>query len=344
MVRSLSRFALVVALFAAGLVASPRAEAAALPGGKANFVVSLGYLVGGSARQNWVRLGTYQFRTDGTVLGRTYLWWQRYPEARIGTGSTPDSSCSTVAGSSSSLVRSCQALTAGGYLSSPEESRTGTYTYSGNVVTIRWQIGQTWTEQWGVSTSADGTLVKLDFQYNTLATAGYGYGSNAALATRRAMSSVLAFPGTLKQDLVGWTGDRVSTVTGSTFGHSAFRSCTTTTWCLTYHQPSSAGACQASGGCPNYGGGTTANDSSIEYYLIKLSNTDRRDTLWHWCRCLAKERGEFCYTGNSHVKPMLQIIDDNGNFHGWVGAEASFYPTSLRSSDMLATFRMTDFR
>ena len=342
MVKSLSRFALIVALLAAGLVASPRAEAAALPGGKANFVVSLGSFVNGSARQNWVRLGTYQFRTDGTVLGRTYLWWQRNPEARIYTGTTPDSSCSTVAGSSATMVRTCQAMTAGGYLASPEESRTGTYTYSGNVVSISWQIGQTWTEQWGVSLSPDGKLAKLDFQHNTLATAGFGYGSNAELTTRRAMSSVLAYPGTLRNDAAGWNRDVVTTG-GGTFGHSSFRLCSTTTWCLTYHQPSSQSACQAAGGCPNYGGGTAHNDSSIEYYLVRINSGDRRDSLWHYCRCLPKEQGQFCYTGNSHVKPLLQIIDDDGAFHGWVGAEASFAIGTNRYGDYLSTFRLASF-
>lgn len=343
MIRSLSRFALVATLLAAGLFATTAAQAAALPGGKANFVVSLGSFENGVARQNWVRLGTYQFHTDGTVLGRTYLWWQRHPEARISTGVTPDSSCSDTADSSPPMVRTCAAMTAGGYLASPEESRTGTYVYSGNVVTITWQIGQTWTEQWGVSLSPDGKLAKLDFQFNTLATAGFGYGSNAALTTRRAMSSVLAYPGTLRQDLVGWNGDVVSTSVG-TFGLSSFQLCSSTTWCLTYHQPSSNTACQATGGCPKHGGGTLENDSSIQYYLVRVNNGDRRDSLWHWCRCLAKERKQFCYDGNSHVKPLLQIIDDDGNFHGWVGAEASFTIGDNRQGDFLATFRLAGFR
>lgn len=337
---------LLAAAVSVSVTTATPARAAALPAGKANFVVSLGYLVD-SSRENWVRLGSYQFRADGTVLARTYLWWQRYPEARIGTGTTPDSSCSTTAGASSSRVRTCQVMTAGGFRSSPEESRTGTYTYGDGVVRIHWQISQTWNEEWYVTLSPDGKLAKLDFKYNTLAKYGYGYGSNAALTTRRAMSSVLAFPGTLKLDHVGWAGGRIGTVTAQTFNHRSFSQCTTATWCLTYHQPSSAGACQASGGCPNYGGGTTVNDSSIEYYLVMVSNGDRRDTLWHWCRCLARERGQFCYDGNSHVKPMYQVIDDDGGFHGWVGAEASFYNSASsnpRLSDQLSVFRMVDFR
>jgi hypothetical protein len=43
---------------------------------------------------------------------------------------------------------------------------------------------------------------------------------------------------------------------------------------------------------------------------------------------VADARGEHCYTGNSHVKPMLQIIDNAGGFHGWVAVEASLNQTS----------------
>ncbi|MGP3965981.1 hypothetical protein ACTWPT_59605 [Nonomuraea sp. 3N208] len=332
-----------LALLATGVSsASAAPRQSSLPGGKANFVISQGFLRAGST-QNWVRLGTYQFKANGTVSANTYLWWQRNPEGRQATGVVPDSSCSTKAGGSGSRVRACDVLTASGFPGAPDESRTGTYTTAGNVVSIRWKIAQTWTEKWHVQLSPDGKLARLQFADSTLATNGYGYGSNAPLTTRRAMSSVRAFAGTLKQDLVSWAGNRIVKSDGQVFKQSSFRNCATTTWCLTYLQPSSPGACQKSGGCPNYGGGTRTNVSSIQYYLTKVSNHDRRDTLWHWCTCLAMESKKFCYSGNSHIKPLLQIIDDKGAFRGWVGAEASFYPGS-RTKDMMAVFRVADFR
>ncbi|MFF0450727.1 hypothetical protein ACFYT4_30805 [Streptomyces sp. NPDC004609] len=332
-------------------IAPPATAAVERPGDKANFVVSLGSLRDNS-RENWTRLGTYTFDTTGTVTARMYLWNQKTPVARDVTGTTPDLSCATGSGTSTTHVRRCETLTAGGFMAAPAETRTGTYTTrtdaaGAQIVHITWQIAQTWTEEWTVRPSADGTLVRLDYKYNSLATHGYGYGSNAEFTTRRPMGTVQAFPGTLKQDLVSWAKDKVGTSNGQTFQHRQFRTCTTETHCLTYVQPSSTAACQKTGGCPNYGGGTAANVTSIQYHLQKISSYDRRDSLWHWCTCLAMERNEFCYTGNSHVKPMLQIIDDNGNFHGWVGAEASFYPSSAgdpRYHDMLSTFRITDFR
>ncbi|MFD1540810.1 hypothetical protein [Nonomuraea guangzhouensis] len=323
--------------------ASAAASLSALPGGKANFVVSQGFLRAAST-QNWVRLGTYQFKTNGTVSANGYLWWQRNPEGRQATGVVPDSSCATKAGGKSTRVRACDVLTAPGYTGAPDESRTGTYTVAGGVVSIRWKINQTWTEQWRVRMSPDGKLAQLQFAKSTLATHGYGYGSNASLSTRRAMSSVRAFPGALRQDLTSWSGNHIVNSANQPFSQSSFRGCATTTWCLTYLQPASKGACQKSGGCPNYGGGTKANVSSIQYYLTKISNTDRRDTMWHWCTCLAMERKTFCYSGNSHMKPLMQIIDDSGAFRGWVGAEASFYPGGPRTKDMMSVFRLTDFR
>ncbi|MCK2215996.1 hypothetical protein MF672_019665 [Actinomadura sp. ATCC 31491] len=328
---------------AATTTAAATAPAAArLPGGKTTFVVSQGHLKT-SSRQNWVRLATYRFATDGTVSAAGYLWWQRHPTARQRTGTVPDPSCTTKAGGSGTRPRACEVLTAGGFTGAPGERRTGTYSVAGGVLTIRWKIAQTWTEQWYVRSAPDGRLARLDLKHSTLATHGYGYGSNAAAGTRRAMTSVRAFRGSLRQDLTSWASGKLVTSAGQPFGHSAFRACAATTSCLTYLQPSSRGACQKSGGCPKYGGGTRANVSSIQYYLTTISTSDRRDTLWHWCTCLAMERHEFCYTGNSHVKPLMQIIDDTGAFRGWVGVEASF-STGSRATDMLAVLRISDFR
>ncbi|RVX40729.1 hypothetical protein EDD27_3150 [Nonomuraea polychroma] len=342
---------LLLPLLLLPLLATP-AHAVALPGGKANYVVSLGSLKAGS-RDNWVRLGTYQFSTDGTVRARTYLWWQRYPTAREGTGAVPDGSCSTTRMPvGQTLVRNCEVRTAGGFMSDPGETRTGTFSVSGDVLHITWNIGQAWSEQWNIVLRGDGKLARIDFRSNTLADYGYAYGSNAALTTRRAMPTVRAFSGTLRHDMITWTQDKIAPTSGGAFNLGAYRTCTLTTWCLTYLQPNSTSACQAGGGCPYTGGGSTINDSSLQNYIVQVSSRDRRDTHWHWCTCLTRNSDgtdrEKCYSGNSHVKPMMQIVDDDGEFHGWVGVDAAFYPSSdiaePRKSDMLSVLRVSDFR
>ncbi len=151
------------------------ATAAELPGGKQNFVVALGSFKAGTARDNWVRLGDYTFTTARTVRARTYLWWQRTPAARVGTGTTPDATCSTKATTTGQdRVRACDVKTAGGFLAdTPPETRNGTYSVIGDRLHITWDIDQTWTEQWIITPSQDGKLVRLDYAFNTLATAGY---------------------------------------------------------------------------------------------------------------------------------------------------------------------------
>ncbi|MEU9336552.1 hypothetical protein AB0D49_25835 [Streptomyces sp. NPDC048290] len=54
-------------------------------------------------------------------------------------------------------------------------------------------------------------------------------------------------------------------------------------------------------------------------YIAEIGG-GRRNTEEYWCQSLAQ--GEPCYTHNSHPRPMLQIIDDSGEFQGWVGVEA----------------------
>ncbi|MER7520797.1 hypothetical protein [Streptomyces sp. NPDC126499] len=348
--RTLAMAFLVAVAATAATVLPAQANAQELPGGKANYVVSLGHLKD-AARNNWVRLGTYEFdAAAGTVAARMYVWSHTDPKARVGTGTVPDSSCSSNDLKSTTHVLACEIKTAGGFTGAPTELRTGVYelrtvTIDGvatPIVWISWNHATAWTEQWKIETGTN--LARLSFLYNTKATTGYAYGSNAALTTRRAMSSVQAHPAEIKLQGTSWAKD-VTQPIGGTFGHTRFRTCDTTTWCLTYLQPSSSAACQKEGGCPNYGGGTTANISSIQYYIQKLSNTDRRDTMWHWCSCLALERGETCYTGNSHVKPMYQVIDDTGTFRGWVGVEASYWPNGgedPRKNDMFAVYRLTD--
>lgn len=321
---------------------TPPATAADLPGGKANFVVSLGSFRTGT--DNWVRLGTYQFSGTGTVTARTHLWWQREPVARQGTGTTPDGSCSTtVVGRGEAKVRDCEVLTAGGFTSAPSETRTGDYRITDGLLHITWNIDQTWTEQWAVTPSADNKLVRLDHRFNTLATAGYAYGSNTPLSTRRQMASVQSFPGTLLLDYSSWDHGVIDHKEALPYEIGKYRTCSTTSWCLTYLLPEATKACRS--GC--LAGNT---DFSVQNYIVRVSNNDRRDTHWQWCSCLTKSRDgtkdEKCYARNSHVRPMLQILDDDARFRGWVGVEASFNPVNPdpRAGDMLWAFRVSDFR
>lgn len=317
-----------------------RAAPSALPGGKTTFVVATAKLHNGTIYDNWTQLGWYRFdASTGQVRAETFVWRQNAPADQLRrerAGTLPDAECSGGAGQ----VTRCQVMTAPGYSaqSSPQPpvQRTGGYVLrSQNGTTyldIRWPRGV--TETWSVHPLS--ALVRLEWVSSNNSTAGYAYGSNAPISERRGMDTVRGH-GTLPYTSTGWTRDTVKKEEHSGFQPSLYQRCPTTTWCLTHFQKTST-VCDC---------GQDRPATSIEYYITRVSSRDRRDTQWHWCSCLVRDHGT-CYAGNSHIKPLLQIIDDDHRFRGYVGAEASFYPyettdhTDPRRQDMLGVFRFAE--
>ncbi|MFF4617050.1 MULTISPECIES: hypothetical protein [Nonomuraea] len=322
---------LVAALFGP---ASP-ASAAALPGEKTNYVVSFGSLHEASG-SNWVRLGTYTFTSNGRVRSDTWAWSQTAPAARVGTGTVPGGKCS----GTSTTVRPCDIKTANGFLTPATEVRAGSFTMHADAsgrqyVNIAWDQTAWRTEEWWVETAPDGTYARLTFKYARKFTHGYGYGSNAGLTVRRPMEAVLGHDAPLTMTYHRATKGSIAYV-DRTWNMGQYIRCTDTTWCLTYKTASTSNCkCAA----------PYDKDQSLQNYIQQVTSKDRRDTHWHWCSCLAK--GSQCYKGNSHVYPLLQIIDDEARWRGWVGVEASFYPyndqADPRRNDMLSVFRVTEW-
>ena len=312
--------------------AAPDPLAAVLPGGRERFVVSLAHL-DAAARSNWVRLGTYTFRPDaGEVDASLYLWSQADPVQRQGIGTTPAGACVGGPGE----VHACEVLSAGGFTGAPNEVRTGTYSLSNEAdgvhVTLHWGIRGLRHESWRVVPAPDGLFVQLAFVESDGATDGYAAGSHAELSARRAVATILAAPGPLDYHFVGWAHDAVSRH-HQAFDNHAYTLCDDSSWVATYMQPASPDNCHSGCSAPYDA------DTTIQYTLSRVGQHDRRDTWWHWCTCLAE--GRACYDRNSHVKPLMQALDDTGTFRGWVGVEASFaVPATpdVRGADMLAAF------
>jgi hypothetical protein len=223
-------------------------------------------------------------------------------------------------------------LTAQGFTGEPTDRRTGTFELKsdaqGPFVRIVWNFGSLfWAEEWYLHTDPGNTLVRLDFKYNFRAQYGFGYGSNAGLDARRSLSTVRqTYAGTLRQDWVSW---RSSGVTSGTQSPGVvlrdWAACTVSTWCITFLQRESQ-FCS----CPGF-----PTVKSLQHYITRVGTFDRRDTWWHYCTCHPMGRNEFCYTGNSHIKPLLQILDDNGAFRGWVGVETSYNNQQRSPSEVL---------
>jgi hypothetical protein len=311
--RVIGAILLLLATFTSPAAAAERAA----PGGMSRFTVAIGGLSTAS-RTNWVRLATYSFTANGTVSESHFHWSQRTRVARTSTG-VRAADC---------VARDCVVQTANGFqATSQPEHLSGTYTVTGTTLRVEW-TGNGW-EQWQVSEPITGKLAKLTYQGSSFgATHGYGYGSNAAWATRASMAQIAAFDHTkLKHDYHLWKTDNGTPYLDEGAGNPF--------WVLGW-DPCSSSRCL---------GATT---SGTQYYLstANTTSTDRRDTIWHWRTSLADGRGEYCYTGNSHVKPMLQIIDSDGGFHGWVAVEASLnqtVPDQGTSADDIGVFEIAEF-
>lgn len=308
---------LVVLLGLTAVVLAPPAQAVSLPGGKANWVASVGGLTDGTAYQNWVRLGYYQFSTSGTVVHNWWHWSQPDRPTRVGSGVRFE--CST----STDIPPECEVLTGEGFTGSPEGGFTGTFSVSGSALTVNWThdrsgspLSRTLTERWTIG-AVDAELQRAaggptGFS-NYSATHGFAYGSNASLdfTSRASMAELKASgaqDGGVNYNSWEWNKNEVDNVR-SPFSSLSIWSMCDSGQCLGYREHGTHCNC-----------GANAPSRDGQYYLAEHDG-GRRNSIWLWCGCLADGRGETCYTGNSHIRPLLQVIDDGGDFRGWVGVE-----------------------
>ncbi len=293
------------------------ASAASLPGGKANWVASVGGLTSGTEYLNWVRLGYYQFSTDGTVSHNYWNWSQPDRPPRVGTGVRFD--CST----NTDTPPDCEVLTGEGFTGSPTGGFRGTFSVSGSALTVSFThnqggspLSKTLTEKWTIG-AVDAELQRAaggptGFS-NYSATHGFAYGSNASFdyTSRASMSEIKANgaqEGDVNYNSWQWNKDVVKNVP-SDFSSLSIWSMCDSGQCLGYREHNTHCNC-----------GASAPSRDGQYYLAEHDG-GRRNSIWLWCGCLADGRNETCYTGNSHIRPLLQVIDDGGDFRGWVGVE-----------------------
>ncbi|MEH0935899.1 hypothetical protein [Micromonospora psammae] len=287
--------AVLVAVTMATFVAPTPAQAVDYPGGRRIYTVALGAIppagepAGGPV---WVRLAMYYFFGDGTVTEGFWYWNRATAVGASGTG-IRTTGCPN---------HDCEVRTATGFQpGAGNRSLSGTYTTSGDTVTISWSEGS--RETWRVG-AAGSNLARMDFvSSNYGVTVGWGFGSSAS---NNAYVPVGDIPKVMYAgEYAGYSGS--TGVRGSSNMHiNLFSRCGAT--CLSLlGQPTTA--------CSACGGGATS--APIRYYL---AGAGRRNFYEHWCTCLTSAA---CYTGGSHRKPYLQVIGDDGSFQGWVGVEAS---------------------
>ncbi|MFC4006223.1 hypothetical protein ACFOY2_03245 [Nonomuraea purpurea] len=309
---------------------------------KANWVVSVGGLDTAAANnyRNWVRLGYYVFAGDGSVVTNYWTWNLADQPERIDTvtadctGDVPDCAVKTVEGFPGDTM--------GGF--------QGTYGYtSDGRLRITWTKDATGaardplTEYWNLTTGLAGdTVARMTSPtyYSSpvqippqgvfsdySASFGIGFGSNAGLGreTRATMSRlvrdarynartytgtfVVANRGAVTRQSTGgswWFGSGTQTPGDANYGNP-WQVCANQQ-CIGWNQHNSSCDC----------GSAFPTKNRIRY--IAEVGGGRRNTEWYWCQCLAQ--GRPCYRANSHPRPLLQVVGDDGVFQGWVGVEA----------------------
>ncbi|WP_103565556.1 hypothetical protein [Actinomadura rubteroloni] len=296
-------------LLVVSVAAPAHARATPLPLGKANYAMAIGSLDADST-ENWVRLAQYTFAGDGKVVQQYWQWSQRVHVPRTSTGITAQDCAG----------RDCTVLTAAGWeTADASQTLRGTYTTKNGTLTINWSNDH--DESWKLSTASAGKLAAAELAGNDFdATHGFGNGSNARWTQRIPASVVKAADWTkMKHRYALW-----KTAYDPDLGYEGYvdQGDGEPFWAREWHICTDKRC---------LGAKTNASATIHTAYYIAPANAapaHRRDTLWHWHTELADARGEICYTGNSHVKPMIQVVDDDGRFHGWVGVEASLNQTT----------------
>ncbi|MEV4760653.1 hypothetical protein AB0J86_36900 [Micromonospora sp. NPDC049559] len=337
------------------LVVVPVARAAPAPLGYQNWVVSAaGFRT--DAYRNYLRLGYLVFSaTANTVEHNFWTWNQENNPAPVPSGDVYY--CGDwVPGTNPR--NNCAIKTAPGFTGSPNGHFTGTYQYdaAAGQARITWTtstIDGTTTavnlaETWTVSTPRAGLGRMQLATDNYSLTSGIGYGSNASFdqAGKASMATIRTRTGTFLLEGQSWNGNTVTTFTRGASGGLS-----TNGWllcddgsCLGNVQYNAG--CSAASCCPPGDGYQTCVDrlaasGNRRFYYLTGQFGGRRNTYEFWCECLSYEA---CYERNSHVRPLLQVIDDSGTFRGWVGAEVSPDRTAPRDprGEFYASFALVD--
>lgn len=313
---------------------------AELPGGKANWVVSVGGLNDASVNNyaNWTRLGWYIFAADGTVRTSYWSWNQRDEPMRV------DAMKASCGGD----IPTCDVQTMGTFLTGPTGAFQGTYQTSAGKVDVTWTkngagqaLADPLVEHWLLEPIPGGKVARIvsDGYHSTLAgpvtvpttfsdysaTFGIGYGSNAPLSAGNKASItdirtaygqdehlgtyVTAYKGAVHREPAGLKVNELN----SAVSFANWRSCPSGK-CVGFREKTKGCVCDK---FPNI-------KDRIRY--LADAPPARNNIYTYWCECLAQ--GKPCYKANNHVQSLLQIIDDDRKFQGWVGVETSTHVES----------------
>ncbi len=282
----------VVALAASAVVVTPAQAAPTvdLPAGKRNFVV---VVMGDKFEAAWVRLAQYAFADDGTLVETFWYWSQASFTDDLRTGNRVSSGYAT-----HGCPTLCTVRTPKGFArSTPAKTQAGTWRWDVNHnLIINWG---THNEAWRVGAAPAG-LARLDIiTSNYGVTKGsWGFGSNASFDVGGTIDDVKAagkLTGAEHRNAYGFT-----TVTPEGDYHRNFASYTRCAGSPCLQNPNQGWKANLAG--------NPARDGRRMYFDNQVYRADEI----------------ICPTNpDGHTIAYLQIVDDNGHFRGFVGAESS---------------------
>jgi hypothetical protein len=289
-----------------GLLLPGTAHATDRPGGKESYAVTVGQVAPKGTTptgKEFSRLAMYYFDADGTVREAFWFWsWTvGYPAATVRT---------TSAG-----CDNCAIHTAGGFeTGAAVKELTGKYTTSAGKLAITWSNGA--TENWVVASPEPGISVIALTGSNYGANVGQGYGSNVRSTVAVPMNQIPKKKDVGRTAFNAYDQDTGKLVSGAgTSGidltqpqwQQCSTNCLSAAFVITDPKSKACTACKP------------GEQRAIRYYLA--SEGGRKNFYEHFCTCLLQGKNK-CFSGGSHLKPQLQVIDDAGKFRGWVGVEA----------------------
>lgn len=273
-----------------------------LPGGRRTYVIAM---MDGKAKALAVRLASYQFATNGTVTETYWAWSQSGISGSGNARWTKPSSGYRTTG----CRYTCPVRTPVGFQKGAKPHVfTGRWSMeSASVLAIRWSASYP-VERWQLDTSRPGTVgARLLSARN--GGRGWGVGSNAPAGKGVSLSQVYAsgwitgpfaensYSPTSKNVWIGWSArDYALCSTGTCLQGTKMTGADRRQW---YH---------------SYFAANPAVDGRKVYWNNQTGVVAQLESPKSVC---------ISASGGGHTNALLQALDDDGRFAGFVGVEAS---------------------
>jgi len=306
------------AALAATVTAGTPAEAAAGPMGRTTYVIAM---MDGRADALAVRLATYVFAGDGTVTEKYWAWRQDAVSGKGNVRWTKPSSGYTTAG----CRRACPVRTPYGFQHAPRTYRGHWTMASDDVLDITWSPTYP-VERWHLDGGTPG-IVGARLLSARGDAEGWGVGSDASATRGVSLAAVHATSGWFTGPFVENAYDAATRHLTAGFNTRDYSLCP--------------------GGRCLQGLNVTSADRRTWYhsYLAADPARDGRKVYWNNQTGVVQQLenpGTVCISasGGGHTNALLEALDDDGNFVGFVGVEASLNQRKF-GQDVVAAYAMT---